>query len=143
MIYFTKLWIVILGQYPEIFNSMFDGIKISDDYLHQYKVNELIDRKNKLVQKNMQLMKQIPNRSTGILYVTTGFISHFVCWEKDSSGEVSIIDPQCNSVYSGELLKDFFSDWVIYESLDFSNATIKQGAQDIFNSVVEGFEEKR
>ena len=48
---------VILGQYPEIFNSMFDGIKISDDYLHQYKVNELIDRKNKLVQKNMQLMK--------------------------------------------------------------------------------------
>ena len=130
------------GYYPEFFSSMFDGIKITDDYRNQYSLNDLKDR-NVLAQKNISLFNKIPNRSTGILYVTTGYQSHYACWEKDESGVFTIVDPQCNTVYSGELLKDFFSDWVIYSSLDFSNAMIKQGAQDIFNSVVEGFEEKR
>lgn len=90
-------------------------------------------------------LASIPSGSTGILYLKgTWFLSgHFMCYEKDSSGHITLIDPQ-QKARSRQVVAEgtrFFADecstWRVARIMDLSDATLSEEAESILKYFVE------
>lgn len=80
-------------------------------------------------------LSRLPRKSTGILALRSDY-GHVVNYEKDWLGRVVIIDSQRsgNQVIrvTRDIAEQLSQSMYIQEVLDFSNATIREGAQEVF-----------
>lgn len=79
-------------------------------------------------------IKKIPSGSTGVLMVHGAFIHHFINYEKTASGKLTIVDPQLKLVVPPFIYNGVYG---ISDILDFSNASIRDGAGEILKHIVE------
>lgn len=121
-----KSGLVLPGRTPNIYYAMFDGIKKQDYY----------NSKTKHLENAYAVLNSLPNNSTGVLHVNSLSDGHVVCYEKTPSGILSIIDPQINEIYTGDSIKLFTNNYYILSSFDFSSATIRKGAEEVFKNMV-------
>ena len=87
-----------------------------------------------------EMFKSLKNGSTGVLHIRAGSSGHFLNYEKDLNGNVTIIDPQLkkNQIRS---MYDYVGSGYYrpYRILDFSEATIKENAGEILKYIVGGY----
>lgn len=118
------------GRNWKCFYAIFDGIKrthVSED-----------DPMSTTIDK-------IRPGSTGILYVKgTWFLSgHYLAYEKSSSSDVTIIDPQQRDGFrqvvsrKDAAFRDILDTWRVSEVLDLSDASLSDSASDVLQYFVE------
>lgn len=117
------------GRSKKIFDAAFDGVRHI-----QPPASESFERS----------VERIPNSSTGVLYVRGGGLAHFLNYERDSAGVLTLVDTQQHDARTQIMAADspayrFLSRNVgVSEILDFSNASISENAGDVFKHCVKG-----
>ena len=113
------------GRHYQLYNAIFENINIRECNKNESMFN---------------MFKSLKNNSTGVVHIRSGPSAHFINYEKDSQGNVTIVDPQ--------LKKNQIHDIFMYVSsgrftpirvLDFSDAKIKEDAGDILKYIVGGY----
>lgn len=98
---------------------------------------EFADTSNKSFDK---VFSELKAGSTGILHVGDSYGSHFVNYEKDRRGKVTIVDPQRerNRIIDGEKWKSAFESmgYSPLRYIDFSNAALSDNAEEILKYIV-------
>lgn len=122
---------VLKGRDPSIYKTMFNNI-----IDHDFRINGLNDKATGV--ELWDAFKQVSKKSTGILNVP----GHVLNYEKDWLGRITLVDTQSNDLYN--LTKStskmfLLNGWQAVRIMDFSNATIKDGAEAIINNLVDGF----
>ncbi len=111
---------IIPGRTKQLFHSIFSGI------------NEIQLNSNRSFSEDA---KRIPNNSTGVLQVGFGMMGHFLNYEKDKRGRVTIIDCQSGDIIKNISRLDGIYD--IWSILDFSNASLKPESDEILGNIIE------
>lgn len=113
------------GRHYQLYNAIFNNIHIRECYKNE---------------SMYDMFKSLKNGSTGVLHIGVGSSPHFVNYEKDLGGNVTIIDPQLkkNQIRS---MYDYVGSGYYrpYRILDFSDATIKENAGEILKYIVGGY----
>ena len=101
------------GPTVSLYTKLFDGLNVTQ-YSHQ---------------SLSSAFNSFSKGSTGVVRVFKGNMGHFINYECDSNGIVSIIDSQVGRVLSGDKYAMLASSdgWSISHAIDFSQATIREG----------------
>lgn len=117
--------LVASGRHVNVFKSIFEGIKET--------------RYGNDGENLIRGLNNIPNGSTGILRVIDSYNSgHFVNYEKSRDGIVSIVDGQRGGVAVGNQNLSYLSQlWKVTHVLDLSNASLRDGVDQVLNVMVD------
>lgn len=110
------------GRDIGIYDAIFDG-------LDKMKVPNTDYRPDKAI-------THIKKGTTGILRFANGLDGHVVNYECDKFGNITIIDPQINHIYTLDKAIASKLKFDITDILDFSNATLKEDASKILDYLV-------
>lgn len=89
-------------------------------------------------------VKRIPTNSTGVLFIKGSGISHFLNYERDASGALTLVDSQQRDARTQIMTQDspayrFLTSKVfVSDIMDFSNASVNDGAESILRRCVKG-----
>lgn len=124
----------MLGRTSDSFKQAFNGVNTIP--LHKENIDDIAAKIKIADLPNLgKAKKKIPNGSTGILQVVSLGGSHFINYEKTSSGKLTLIDNQNGLI--GKKAKTFFNNWKVLEIQDYSKASLKSDAYDILKYMIE------
>ena len=111
-----------LGRDYRIFSAIFNGLNIREC------------AKNESMH---DMFKSLEPGSTGVIHIRAGGLGHFINYEKDTDGVVTVIDPQTNTISdtSAYIASGRYSP---YRVIDCSNASLKPDAKEILKHMVKG-----
>ena len=112
------------GRDIKLFKSIFDNINIETVYGKSFD----------------SAFKELKDGSTGIFYIGDHKGGHFVNYEKDIFGKVTIVDAQRsrNRIIDGNIWASALESvgFVPIQFIDFSNASLKENADNILKYIV-------
>lgn len=125
------------GRDIKIFQDVFDGLKIHDYAGDPPNAAKLFLSKGSWKDR----IDDIAPGSTGILWIASPLgASHVINYEKTKEGVVTLVDCQTKKVIKDGLATSLFKMnglWKIARSFDFSEASIKDGAERILGTMIE------
>ena len=125
------------GRDIGIFEDVFDGLKIHDYAGDPPNAAKLFLSKGSWKDR----IDDIAPGSTGILWIASPLgASHVINYEKTKEGVVTLVDCQSKKVIKEGLATSLFKMnglWKIARSFDFSEASIKDGAERILGTMIE------
>lgn len=110
------------GRSKAIFDAVFDGLEKTEIPFDDLRPDKAA--------------KHIKSSSTGILRLQNNGQGHFVNYEKDHLGNLTLIDSQNDTIIQ---FKDAFmknAPYVITDIIDCSNATLKENASQVLEHIV-------
>lgn len=116
--------LTIPGRHKNLFKTIFNGIEIED-------VQDV---------PNDEVFKNLKSGSTGVLRLGGSNGGHFLNYEKDKNGNVTIVDGQLtkNRIVDGVKYLNMMNkyDISVLDVIDFSNASLRDGADEILRHIV-------